>query len=80
MFENFLWKSSAVVKLQVCNNSSLKISWFTGIFEAFILELECHKTYFAENLWLGASDVSCFTFRFFLNFVNRTEGIWSSDN
>ena len=58
MFENFLWKSSAIVKLQVYTNSSLKISWFTGIFEAFILGLKCHKTYYEENLWVAASDVS----------------------
>ena len=80
MFEKFLWKSSAIVKLQVYTNSSLKISWFTGIFEAFILGLKCHKTYFVENLWVTASMFHVFTFLFFLNFVNRAEGIWSSDN
>ena len=70
MLQNFLWKSSAIVKLQVYTNSSLKnqLGW------------KCHKTYFAENLWVAASDVSCIYFRFFLNFVNRAERIWPFDN
>ena len=49
MFENFPWKSWAIVKLKAYTSSSLKIQWFTGIFEAFILGL-WHKTYFVENL------------------------------
>ena len=69
MFENFLWQSSAIVKLQVYTNFSLKkISWFTGIFEASILGLKCHKTYFVENLWVAASDVSCIYFSFLFEF------------
>ena len=68
MFENFLWKSSAIVKLQVYTNSSLKISCFTGIFEAFILGLKCHKTYFAENLWVAPVDISCIYFSFIFEY------------
>ena len=49
MLENFLWKRSAIVKLQVYTNSSLKNQ----------LRLKCHKTYFAEDLSVAASDVSC---------------------
>ena len=55
-----------------------QISWFTGvfyIFEAFILGLKCRKTYFAENLCVSVSDVSCIYFPFFFNIVNRAEGI-----
>ena len=75
MFENFLSKSSAIVKLQPIPILPWKTSWFTGTFEVFILGLKCHKTYFAENLWVAASNVSLFTFSLFLDFVNRAEGI-----
>ena len=64
MLENVLRKSLAIVTLQAYTNSSLKISWFAGIFKAFILELKCHKTYFVENVWVAASDVSCIYFSF----------------
>ena len=60
LFEIFLWKSSAIVKLQVYQFFPKKISRFTGVFyvfEAFILGLKCHKTYFAETLWVAASNV-----------------------
>ena len=79
-FENFLWKGLAVVKLQVYTNAFLKINWLTVIFEGFILELKCHKTYFEENLWVAASMFDVFNIRLFLNFANRAEGIWWSDN
>ena len=70
MLENFLWKSSVIVKLQVYTNSSLKN----------YLGLKCHKTYFAENFWVAVSDVSCIYFCFFLNFLETAEKIWLSDN
>ena len=54
MLENFLWKGSAIV--------------FIGTFEAFILELKCHEIYFAENLLVATSDVSCFYFSFLFEF------------
>ena len=83
MFEISLWKSSTIVTLQVYQFFPKRNSWFTGvfyIFEAFILGLKCHKTYFAENLWLAASDVSCINFSFLLEYCKWAEGIWSSDN
>ena len=68
MFENFLWISLAIVKLQVYTNSSLKISWFTSIFEAFIFGLKCDKTYLVQNFWVAASHVSGIYFSFLFEF------------
>ena len=62
MHENFQWKSSATVKLQVYANSSLRNQLLRRNFEAFILGLKCPKTYFAKNLWVAASNVSCIYF------------------
>ena len=83
MFEISLWKSSTIVTSQVYQFFPKRNSWFTGvfyIFEAFILGLKCHKTYFAESLWVDASDFHVFIFHFFFNIVNRAEGVWSLDN
>ena len=33
--------------------------------------LKCHKTYFVENLWVAASDVSCIYFSFLFEFADR---------
>ena len=68
MFQNFLWKSSALVKLQAYTNSSLKNQLVHRYFAAFILGLKCHKTYFVENLSVAASDVSCIFFSFLFEF------------
>ena len=79
MFENFRWKSLAIVKLKFFTNPSLKISWFAGTFEAFILRLKCHKPILLKTSEWLLPIFHLFAF-FFLNFVNRAEGIWSSDN
>ena len=63
MLENFLWKSSVIVKLQVHTNSSLKNQVVRRNFEAFILGI-----YFAENLWVAASNVSSIYFSFLFEF------------
>ena len=80
MLVNLLWKSFAVVKLQIYTNSSLKYQLVRRYFEAFISGLERHKTSFTKHLWQAASNVSCICFSFFFNFVNRAGRIWSSDN
>ena len=72
MFEIFLWKSSAIVRLQVYEFFPQKTAGlFTGvfyIFAAFILGLKCHKTNFEEKLWVAASNVSCIYFSFLFEY------------
>ena len=66
MFENFLWKSLAIIKLQAYTNSSLKNQLIQRYFWSICFRLKSHKTYFIENLWVAGSDVSriCFSFLF----------------
>ena len=70
MLENFLWKSPAIVKLQVYISSSLKHQQFTDIFEYFILGLKRHEIYFAENLWATPTD-------WLDDMLKRNEMLWS---
>ena len=52
-----------------------KVAGSKVFFEAFILGLKCHKTYFVENLRVAGSGVSCIHFLFVFEFVNRAEEI-----
>ena len=72
MFEIFLWRSLAIVKLQVYQFFPKK-SAGSQVFSIFLKYLQ--KT----SEWLLPM-FHAFTFRFFLNIVNRAEGIWSSNN
>ena len=67
MLENFLWMSSAIAKLEVYTNSSLKNQLICRNFGTILLELKSHKTYFAKKPLGGC--FQCFMHLLFISFL-----------
>ena len=80
VFEIFLWKSLAIVKLQVYQFFPKK-SAGSQVFAMFLKYLfQGWKPILQKTSEWLLPMFHVFIFRFFLNIVNRAEGIWASDN